>query len=344
MSERTDSVSLPRKLWNENHIKKYFFPSEPIPRLPCSDPMAQELISQEKPVVLTDTHLCDSALKWDLEYLSENMGSEKYMVYASKSSRFKYWDQAKVKLHCQDFVPPTQRVDMTFPDFVTKLRDWKPGDDRLYLQQGLNNTVGHAIVVDFLQFNWQWLNIQQKKNNWGPLTSNLLLVGMEGNTTPVHYDEQQNFFAQLVGYKRCILFSPDHYDKLYPHPVFHPHDRQSQVDFDNPDFERFSRLNEVRAVEAVVGPMDVLYIPMYWWHHIESLPELGHTISVNFWYKGGPTEKIDYPLAPRQKLAVLRNVEKMLLDALKDPAELGHLLRALVIGRYMDTEQDTGTG
>lgn len=50
---------------------------------------------------------------------------------------------------------------------------------RIYLQQGLNNTVGQAIVMDFLQFNWEWLNVLQKKNNWGPLTSNLLLVGME---------------------------------------------------------------------------------------------------------------------------------------------------------------------
>lgn len=50
----------------------------------------------------------------------------------------------------------------------------------MYLQQGLNNTVGQAIVMDFLQFNWQWLNMQQTKNKWGPLTSNLLLVGMEG--------------------------------------------------------------------------------------------------------------------------------------------------------------------
>ena len=34
--------------------------------------------------------------------------------------------------------------------------------------------------MDFLHFNWPWLNMQQQKNNWGPLTSNLLLVGMEG--------------------------------------------------------------------------------------------------------------------------------------------------------------------
>ena len=50
--------------------------------------------------------------------------------------------------------------------------------------------------------------------------------------------------------------------------------------------------------------------------------------------QGGPTEKVEYPLIPRQKLAVMRNVEKMLLEALQDPKELGPLLRSLVVGRY----------
>ena len=50
-----------------------------------------------------------------------------------------------------------------------------------------------------------------------------------GNVTPAHYDEQQNFFAQIKGYKRCILFPPDQFECLYPFPVHHPCDRQSQV-------------------------------------------------------------------------------------------------------------------
>ena len=50
----------------------------------------------------------------------------------------------------------------------------------MYLQQGLNSTVGKSIVHDFLKFNWPWITNQQKNNNWGSLTSNLLLVGMEG--------------------------------------------------------------------------------------------------------------------------------------------------------------------
>lgn len=37
-----------------------------------------------------------------------------------------------------------------------------------------------------------------------------------------------------------------------------------KVDFDNPDYERFSLLKYLHGYEGVVGPGDVLYIPMYW--------------------------------------------------------------------------------
>lgn len=39
---------------------------------------------------------------------------------------------------------------------------------------------------------------------------------------------------------------------------------QMQVDFDNPDYERFPKLRDVKGFEVIVGPGDVLYIPMYW--------------------------------------------------------------------------------
>lgn len=56
---------------------------------------------------------------------------------------------------------------------------------RIYLQQQLNETVGKQIVVDFLGFNWLWISSQQKKQKWGPLTSNLLLIGLEGKYTKI---------------------------------------------------------------------------------------------------------------------------------------------------------------
>lgn len=100
---------------------------------------------------------------------------------------------------------------------------------RLYLQHSLNITTGREIVRDFLNFNWEFCESIQEKNNWGPLTKNLLLVSMEGNVTPCHYDEQENLFAQAYGYKRCILFPPSQFECLYPYPLIHPHDRQSMV-------------------------------------------------------------------------------------------------------------------
>ena len=54
-------------------------------------------------------------------------------------------------------------------------------------------------------------------------------MSVSGIVTPAHYDEQENFFTQVRGEKRVLLFSPDQFSNLYPYPVDHPHDRQSQV-------------------------------------------------------------------------------------------------------------------
>lgn len=68
-------------------------------------------------------------------------------------------------------------------DFCVTIRLWSLTNVlnfRVYLQQALNEGVGKRIVADFLGFNWSWVTEQQKKNKFGPLTSNLLLIGMEG--------------------------------------------------------------------------------------------------------------------------------------------------------------------
>ena len=65
-----------------------------------------------------------------------------------------------------------------------------------------------------------------------PITVNinrLFTVFLPGNITPCHYDEQENFLSQVQGYKRVILFSPSEFEGLYPYPIHHAHDRQSQV-------------------------------------------------------------------------------------------------------------------
>ncbi|RZF37054.1 hypothetical protein LSTR_LSTR012397 [Laodelphax striatellus] len=326
------------KGWNDSQFRKYDFLSlESIPRLHVDDPRVKELIAAKRPVVITNSQLVGSALKWDLDYLQENMGSGKCTVIYSHNHKFKFYDDSKATPDIRaEFTPPTRGVSMKMSEFVKRLEGWTKGDERMYLQQVLNDTVGPQIVHDFVAFKWYWADLIQEANSWGPLTANLLLIAMEGNVTPCHYDEQENLFAQIRGYKRCILFSPDQFECLYPYPVYHPHDRQSQVDFDRPDFTRFPNLKNLRGCEAVVGPGDVLYIPNYWWHHIEALMGGGYTISVNFWYKAGSTGQVTYPLKGYQKVAIMRNVEKMLVEVLHDPKEVAPLLRSLVLGRYTE--------
>lgn len=283
---------------------------------------------------MTDTGLVATALGWDLDFLRINLGDGDFSVYLSDSHKFRYFDEKKAK-ESKTFVPHMQREEMKFCQFYDKIRNWKKGDKRLYLQQALNDGVGKRIVIDFLGFNWTWINDQQKRNNWGQLTSNLLLIGQEGNVTPVHYDEQQNFFAQIWGKKKMTLFSPDQFECLYPFPVYHPCDRQSQVDLEEPDFARFPKLSGLHGYEAVVSPGDVLYIPMYWWHHVESIPSSNLiTTSINFWYKAGATAKIEYPLKAQQKVAMMRNIEKMITEALNNQDEVPAFMQSMVLGRY----------
>ncbi|XP_020616633.1 hypoxia-inducible factor 1-alpha inhibitor-like [Orbicella faveolata] len=62
------------------------------------------------------------------------------------------------------------------------------------------------------------------------------------------------------------------------------------------------------------------------WHHVESTMNGGITTSVNFWYKAGPTPShINYPLTAQQKVAVMRNIERMLGEALGDHRQVNLL-------------------
>lgn len=61
-------------------------------------------------------------------------------------------------------------------------------DCRLYLQQVLDSSVGPQLVQDFLHFNWDWAKNKQKIHGWGPLTSNLLLISMEGERNTFYTD------------------------------------------------------------------------------------------------------------------------------------------------------------
>lgn len=106
-----------------------------------------------------------------------------------------------------------------------------------------------------------------------------------------HYDGYHNFYAQLYGTKKFTLFKPTNWPGLYPYPFLHPSHAQAQVNVSNfEDARTFPLVEKVEAVEAVLEPGDLLYVPPLWFHHVESL---GVSISVNVWTDSHQTETME---------------------------------------------------
>lgn len=128
--------------------------------------------------------------------------------------------------------------------------------------------IGERLTEDFRTFDWSTLTLLERAGGWGPLTSNLLLLGHRGSVTPLHYDEQQNLLVALRGRKVVLLAPPEGFPSFYPFPIGHPCDRQAAVDLRAPDFARFPQLRSARFMYAVLEEGDALYIPSYWWHEM----------------------------------------------------------------------------
>ena len=59
----------------------------------------------------------------------------------------------------------------------------------------------------------------------------------------------------------------------------------SPVDILKPDYQRFPKFKEARALNCTIDEGDVLFMPSFWWHEVQSHPskEEPRNAAVNFW-------------------------------------------------------------
>ena len=110
-------------------------------------------------------------------------------------------------------------------------------------------------------------------------------VSHRGVFTQSHFDELENFNIALAGRKRFVL-SPPGFWEYYPRSLVRGlGDKSRAVDFDDVSRERFPRLVAKLAQrrELILEPGQLLYLPLGWWHQVESLDELN--INLNFWLR-----------------------------------------------------------
>ena len=102
-----------------------------------------------------------------------------------------------------------------------------------------------------------------------------LWMGSCGSATQAHYDVADNVLVQLHGSKRVRCFHPGAAWALHVFPDAHPRARKSQVNFDAPDHRRFPHFARLPmpVLDVVLSPGDALWIPAFWFHHLENCPQ-----------------------------------------------------------------------
>ena len=106
------------------------------------------------------------------------------------------------------------------------------------------------------------------------------------STIATHFDNNHNIACVVSGSRRFTVFPPEQVSNLYLGPLLKTPGGTpiSIVDLREPDYTRFPRFRQAleAAQETVLEPGDAIYIPILWWHGVESLDPLN--ILVNYWW------------------------------------------------------------
>lgn len=333
-----DEAPLPDFCWRSPHRSPIA-----IDRIRESDGAVMARLQAGEAFVLTGSRLCAPAVgTWSSSYLSEHFGETvACTVYESSDSEFRYWDLRKnLGGYPFDEAQHTRKLSMSMREFRERTQaraeqqqqqgGGRGGGGSLYLQTALVEGVGERLLRDFSRFDWQWVRSLSSRAGWGPLSANVLFVGSGAHVTPLHFDEQQTLLAQLRGRKRVLLWRPRDWPCLYPFPLWHPHDRQSQLSLASVDLRRHPRFADAQPLEAVLEPGNVLVIPRHWWHHVECLgPDC---VSLNFWFTQAHSPPAQLPISEAAGVALRRNIEQILCETVGAP-NAHAVLRELGEGR-----------
>lgn len=96
-------------------------------------------------------------------------------------------------------------------------------------------------------------------------------MGPRGTITPWHHDLTQNFLLQIRGTKRVTLAAPEETPRMQNH--LHCYSRFGiRADL-------AGEADAPHTLQCEIGPGDILFLPVGWWHHVEAL---SMTIGMSF--------------------------------------------------------------
>ena len=184
--------------------------------------------------------------KWSLDYLKTLAGEKVVPLYDDRPVDYK-----------DGFNEPHAKMKMA--DYVDLLKS-EPTKYRIFLWNILKE-------IPELQDDFQYPDFGLRMLKSLPM----LFFGGKDSHTFMHYDiDLANIFHfHFEGKKRCILFDQQQNDYLYkvPHALI----TREDIDFSNPDFEKWPALAKAKGWQCELKHGEVLYMPEGFWHYMKYL-------------------------------------------------------------------------
>ena len=121
--------------------------------------------------------------------------------------------------------------------------------------------------VPVLKSDFKWPNLGLNLIKQLPM----LFFGGENSKVFMHFDiDYSNILHfNFNGEKQCVLFAPNQTKYMYkvPHALISRED----IDFDNPDYEKFPALQYAEGYVCNLKHGEMLYMPEGYWHYMKYL-------------------------------------------------------------------------
>ena len=187
--------------------------------------------------------------KWTPDYLKQVAGEREVQVQANRDSDPDY------EINDRD-----HRETWKLGDLVEKVFD--AGETNDFYMTANNASANGEAIADF------WADVSPLPDYLdSQQTSGMFFwMGPAGTVTPLHHDLTNNLMMQIRGRKRVKMISPDYLPYIYNE--LHCY---SSVDPEDVDSDRFPLFENVQVIDVTIGPGDILFLPVGWWHHVRGL-------------------------------------------------------------------------
>ncbi|WP_181160174.1 cupin-like domain-containing protein [Sandaracinobacter neustonicus] len=200
------------------------------------------------PVVLTGLTDQWPGRQWTLDSLAAKVGNPEIEVQTGREA------DADFELNS---IAHKQR--MRWHDILARLAD-DPETNDFYVTA--NNSGLNRKALDPL-----WRDVGDLPGYLGKshLGDGFFWMGPKGTVTPWHHDLTQNLLVNMVGVKRVAMVSPAETHRMRNHKHCFSRFGTDATLAAVPEAER----PRVQTVE--IGPGEILFIPVGWWHHVTGL-------------------------------------------------------------------------